>query len=301
MQQQVINVDTPWSRCLQRGERPSRTQLREHLLAVHRQHPGFTETCAARCRDATGRNSYEWLAEVVDPGEHRTLLDLACGSGVLTALCHARFGGRVALIGVDMSADELALARGRVPDQAVALHCGMAQEMDFIADHSIDVVLCHWALTLMDPIEPVLGELRRVLRPNGVLAAIVDGELSTAPGYEELHHLIYGWVQREYPGYGEIDLGDRRVRTTTALMQLVANSFPGADIRIEASVVAQLGPPDALAREAAGFFYAAFLLSPPSRTRMLRDIASLFAREGRDGLGRFVMPINRLVVRLPQA
>lgn len=297
--QQVINVDTPWARRLQRGERPSRAELREHLLEVHRQHPGFTEACAAGCRDAQGRNSYEWLAEVVEPAEHRTVLDLACGSGVLTALCHERFGGRVGLIGVDMSADELALARRRVPDLAVALHRGMAQEMAFIADHSIDVVLCHWALTLMDPIEPVLCELRRVLRPNGVLAAIVDGELSTAPGYEELHHLIYGWVQREYPGYGEIDLGDRRVRTTTALMQLVANSFPGADIRIEASVVAQLGAPEALAREAAGFFYAAFLLSPPSRTRMLRDIASLLAREGRDGLGRFSMPINRLVVRLP--
>ena len=299
--QQVINFDTPWSRRLQQGERPSRAELREHLLEVHRQHPGFTEACAARCRDASGRNSYEWLAEVVDPAEHRTVLDLACGSGVLTALCHQRFAGRVALIGVDMSADELALARKRVPDPAVALHCGMAQEMRFIADHSIDVVICHWALTLMDPIEPVLAELRRVLRPNGILAAIIDGELSTASGYDELHHLIYGWVQREYPGYGEIDLGDQRVRTTAALTELVANSFPGADIRIEAAVVEQFGPPDALAREAAGFFYAAFLLSPPSRTRMLREIASLFARKGRDGLGRFSMPINRLVVRLSQA
>lgn len=299
--QRVINVDTPWSKRLQRGERPSRAELREHLLEVHRQHPGFTEACAARCRDASGRNSYEWLAEVVDPTEHRTLLDLACGSGALTALCHERFAGRVTLIGVDMSAEELALARKRVPDPAVVLHCGMAQEMRFIADDSIDVVICHWALTLMDPIEPVLAELRRVLRPNGILAAIVDGELATVSSYGELHHLIYDWVQREYPDYGKVDLGDRRVRTTAALTELVANSFPGADIRIEAAVVAQRGAPFVLAREAAGFFYAAFLLSPPSRTRMLREIASLFAREGSDGLGRFSMPINRLVVRLPGA
>lgn len=300
--QQVVNVDTPWSQRLQRGERPNRSELREHLLEVHRQHPGFTEACAARCRHASGRNSYEWLAEIVDPARHRTVLDLACGSGALTALCHERFGGRVDLIGVDMSADELALARRRVPDPAVVLHCGMAQEMDFIADQSIDAVICHWALTLMDPIEPVLGEVRRVLRPNGILAAIVDGEMSTASGYDELHHLIYGWVQREYPGYGEIDLGDARVRTTAALAELVGNSFPGAGVRIEAAVVNQLGAPDALAQEVAGFFYAAFVLSPPSRTRMLREIASLFARQGRDGLGRFSMPINRLVVQLgPEA
>jgi SAM-dependent methyltransferase len=296
--QHVINVDTPWSQRLQRGEQPSRSELREHLLEVHRQHPGFTEACAARCRDASGRNSYEWLAEVVDPVRHRRVLDLACGSGALTALCHERFGPQVSLIGVDMSAEELELARRRVPDPAVELRYGMAQEMGFIADHSIDLVICHWALTLMDPIEPVLAELRRVLRPNGILAAIVDGEMSTAPGYEELHHLIYGWVQREYPGYGEIDLGDARVRTTAALTELVANSFPGADIRIEPAVVEQLGAPDALAGEAAGFFYAAFLLSQTSRTRMLREIASLFARQGGHGLGRFSMPINRLVVQL---
>lgn len=298
--QQVVNVDTPWSQCLQRGERPSRSELREHLLEVHRQHPGFTEACAARCRDSSGRNSYEWLAEVVDPARDRTVLDLACGSGALTALCHERFGGQVKLIGVDMSADELALARRRVPDPAVVLHCGMAQEMGFIADHSIDAVICHWALTLMDPIEPVLAELRRVLRPNGILAAIVDGDMSTASGYEELHDLVYGWVQREHPGYGEIDLGDARVRTTAALADLVESSFPGADVSIEAAVVNQLGASDALAREVAGFFYAAFVLPPASRSQMLREIESLFARQGRDGLGGFSMPINRLVVRLPQ-
>ena len=194
---QVINVDTPWSKRLRRGERPSRAELREHLLEVHRQHPGFTEACAARCRDASGRNSYEWLAEVVDPTKHRTLLDLACGSGALTALCHERFAGRVTLIGVDMSADELALARKRVPDPAVVLHCGMAQEMRFIADHSIDVVICHWALTLIDPIYPLMTEIRRVLRPNCMLAEIDDGEFYTASGYDELHPLIYRWDPSE--------------------------------------------------------------------------------------------------------
>ena len=72
-----------------------------------------------------------------------------------------------------MSADELTLARQRVPDPAVKLHLGLAQHMAFIADRSIDVVLCHWGLTLMDPVEQVLAEVRRVLRPEGILAAIV--------------------------------------------------------------------------------------------------------------------------------
>lgn len=294
-----VSLDTLWTQRLRRSERPSGAELREHLLAVHRHHAGFTESCAGRCRDASGRNSYEWLAEVVDPGRHRRLLDLGCGSGALTALCHQRYGERIALTGVDMSTDELALARQRVPDEAVTLHCGMAQDLGFIDDASVDVVLCHWALTLMDPIEPVLREVRRVLRSNGVFAAIVDGERPAAPGYDELHRLIYGWVQREYPGYGAIDMGDDRVRTTADLAALVQESFAGARVEVEPAVVNLYAAPDVLAREAAGFFYASFVLSAPARARMLHEVESFFAARGPDHRCRFAMPINRLMVRQP--
>ncbi|ESQ14685.1 MAG: methyltransferase domain-containing protein [Thiohalocapsa sp. PB-PSB1] len=295
---QVTQLNTSWSQRLRRREQPSHSELCEHLLEVHRQHTGFTEICASRSRDPEGRNSYQWLADLVDPDRHRNLLDLACGSGALTALCHQRFGKRIALIGVDMSAEELALARQRIPDPAVALHCAMAQDMGFIADQTLDAVLCHWGLTLMDPVEPVLAEVRRVLRPGGLFAAIVDGDLHAAPGYPELHHLIYDQVQRNYPGYGDIDLGDRRIRTTEALAGLLAQTFRGADIRIEPTVVSQLADAHALAQEAAGFFYAAFMLSASARAQMLQQIAALFSAHGGDGLGRFSMPINRVLVQL---
>jgi len=296
---EFIHVNTRWSQRLRRDEQPSRAELREHLLTVHRHHAGFTESCAGSCRDAHGRNSYEWLLEVVDPSHHRQVLDLACGSGALTALCRQHFGQRVALIGVDMSADELALARQRVPEPDVKLHHGMAQDMGFIGEGSIDVVLCHWGLTLMDPIEPVLAEVRRVLHPEGIVAAIVDGEPSAASGYDELNDLVYGWVQREYPGYGTVEIGDARVRKTAALAALMEASFHGAEVRIEPAVVSLDAHPDTLAREAAGFFYASFVLSPPARHQMLGEIAALFADRGVDGQGRFSMPINRLVVSQP--
>ena len=80
---EFINVDTRWTQRLRCSERPSELELREHLLAVHRRHAGFTESCARRCRDGSGRNSYEWLAEAIDPNRHQRVLDLACGSGVL--------------------------------------------------------------------------------------------------------------------------------------------------------------------------------------------------------------------------
>jgi ubiquinone/menaquinone biosynthesis C-methylase UbiE len=186
-----------WTEALASGQRPDGAALRGHLRAVHRKHAGFTETCARVCRDATGRNSYEWLAEAV-PATDETIggphvLDLACGSGPLLAILHGRKSG-LRLTGVDMCPEELELARARLPAGAATLLQADAQDMSEIADGSLDTVLCHWALTLMDPVSPVLSEVRRVLAPGGLFAALVDGPMDAAPGYRAVHDLIYGHV-----------------------------------------------------------------------------------------------------------
>ncbi|MEO1205695.1 MAG: class I SAM-dependent methyltransferase [Pseudomonadota bacterium] len=290
------NIDTRWTQSLRRGEQPSHENLCDHLKAVHRDNAGFTESCASQCRDHEGRNSYELLADCIDPERHQTVLDLGCGSGVLLEICDQRFGSRLKLMGVDMSAEELALARARLPDASIGLHEGVAQSLPFIADASIDVVLCHWALTLMDDVPLVLAEVKRVLKPGGVFAAIVDGDASTAPGYADIHDLIYRAVQREYPDYGAIDLGDRRVRTAQALMALAAASFAGDEVRIKPAVLRLSATSDVLAREAAGFFYASFVLSPEFHQQMLEDLEAFFAGQGSAGRSRFSMPVNKLVV-----
>lgn len=296
----VSPLDTAWTRCLARGEVPDEASLRAHLRAVHAAHAGFTEACASRCRDRDGRNSYTWLAEVIDPRRHRDVLDLACGSGPLLALAHQRHGDRIRLTGVDMCEDELALARARLPDASLTLHRGLAQGMDFLPDQSQDAVLCHWALTLMDPVAPVLQEIHRILRVGGVFSAIVDGEMDTAPGYRAVHDLIYGWVQRVYPAYGRFDLGDARVRNTRALIDLASRTFRDAEVRVEPSVLYLNDEPEALAREAAGFFYAAFVLAPTDHVAMLEELTELL-RSRTGEIPTFAMPINRLVVvRSPQ-
>jgi SAM-dependent methyltransferase len=289
-------LDTAWTRSLARGEAPDGASLREHLQAVHEANAGFTEACASRCKDERGRSSYAWLAESIDPACHCDVLDLACGSGPLLALAHARHGDRIRLTGVDMSEDELALARARVAGADLALHCGLAQSMPFIRDASQDLVLCHWALTLMDPVAPVLQEVDRVLRPGGTFCAIVDGEMDSAPGYRAVHDLIYGWVQRSFPHYGRFDLGDARVRDTRALIDLARRVFPDdAEVTVEPSVLYLTDEPAALAREAAGFFYAAFVLPPTQQRGMLAELAELF-QSMREGVASFMMPINRLVI-----
>ena len=292
---------TDWTESVSRGAAPDGAALRAHLRAVHRDHAGFTEHCAMRCRDAQGRTSYAWLAEAVDGDRHNVLLDVACGSGPLLHLCHETLPTELRLIGIDISPEELALARERLPEGRAELVEAQAQRLDFLEDGSVDVALCHWALTLMDPVAPVLAELRRVLAPGGRFAALVDGPMDAAPGYTQVHDLIYGHVQAELPDYGKVDLGDPRVRAADSLVTLVEEAFAGATVRVETGVVTMSGPAETLAQEAAGFFYAAFVLSPTARLQMLADLAGMLADKSPGRTPTFAMPINRMVVDLPGA
>jgi len=291
-------IRSEWTAALAHGGAPDPAALRAHLRAVHSRHAGFTEHAAARCRDAQGRTSYEWLAETLDPARHAVVLDLACGSGPLLALCDAALPGTARLLGVDMSPEELALARARLPHERAELVEAQAQRLSFLADASVDLALCHWALTLMDPVAPVLDEAARVLKPGGRFAALVDGPMTAAPGYAAIHDLIYAHVHVETPGYGDVDLGDPRVRSADGLSALVRAAFPGATVRVETAVVSMSGDAAAVANEAAGFFYAAFVLPGARRKRMLGELAELLRDDAETDNATFRMPVNRLVVDL---
>jgi len=292
-------LNSIWTDSLTRNLHPDSNALVDHLRTIHQEHTGFTELCASFCRDETGRNSYEWLAELVPNNESLRVLDLACGSGPLLKILFDR-NKSLNLIGVDMCPEELALAKTRLINSGVNLIESKAQKLTTIDDNSIDIVLCHWALTLMDPILPVLDEVRRVLTSEGRFVALVDGPMSAAPNYKEVHDLIYSYVQEEIPNYGQIDLGDPRIRGSESLSNLINKAYPEANVNIETNVVSMEGPATQVAEIAAGFFYAAFVLKPESRKLMITRLSELLAisKQSSDSQrqGRFSMPINRLLV-----
>ena len=292
-------LNSIWTDSLARNLHPNGNALIDHLRTVHQKHTGFTEACAISCRDELGRNSYEWLAELVPNNRSLRVLDLACGSGPLLKMLFDR-NKNLNLKGVDMCPEELALAKTRLINSGTNFFESKAQNLSPINDNSIDIVLCHWALTLMDPIVPVLDEVKRVLTSKGRFAALVDGPMNTAPGYKEIHDLIYSYVQEEIPSYGKIDLGDPRIRGSESLSNLMYKAFPKSNITIETNVVSMVGPVNQVAEIAAGFFYATFVLKPEKRKLMITSLSNLLAifKESTNGerQGRFSMPISRLLV-----
>ena len=148
-------LNSIWTKSLARNLYPNGNALVDHLKTIHQENTGFTEACASSCRDEAGRNSYEWLSEVVPDNSSLTVLDLACGSGPLLKILFDR-NKNLNLKGIDMCPEELVLAKTRLKNSRVDLIESKAQNLTAINDNSIDIVLCHWALTLMDPIVPVL-------------------------------------------------------------------------------------------------------------------------------------------------
>jgi SAM-dependent methyltransferase len=101
------------------------------------------------------------LVRVLGPGVE-TCLDVACGGGLHHEAI--RSTGR-AVIGIDLSRDQLRVARRRgyatlVEADATALP---------FADHSFPLVVCTYLHTDIDDMAPVFGEIRRVLCQGGKL------------------------------------------------------------------------------------------------------------------------------------
>lgn len=134
----------------------------DYLQTFHADEAGITERVLARSVDETGRTPYRWLAEAL-PAEG-VVIDVACGSAPLWS---EALSGRY--LGIDPSAAELALARKR---GASRLSNGSATSLP-ATDGSAAAVVCSMALMILPDLASVLDEMRRVLRPGGVLAAIV--------------------------------------------------------------------------------------------------------------------------------
>ena len=140
----------------------------------HDANPGITESVLCEARDGAGRSPYGWLLDAVPAGTS-TVVDLACGSGPV-----ARLLPGVRVVGVDQSAAELAQATGlRVQARVPALP---------LAGGWAGAVVTSMALMLMDPLEAVLAEVARLLRPGGTFVATLPsrGEAGSSPLFADL-------------------------------------------------------------------------------------------------------------------
>ncbi|MDT0566863.1 class I SAM-dependent methyltransferase [Streptomyces sp. DSM 3412] len=106
------------------------------------------------------------------PEGARRLLDLACGTGIVTRrIAAARPGTQVS--GVDLTHAMASRAAARLPGSVVI---GDGRRLPF-RDGQFDAVTSVWLLHLLggpEDVRAVVGECARVLRPGGVYVTTVD-------------------------------------------------------------------------------------------------------------------------------
>lgn len=205
---------------IKRNEATTDEDWRELMIQAHREAPGMTPRAFAEHKTSSGMNSYETLAQELRPlaGREATVMDLACGDGFLIPSVLAVLGTKGRVIGIDMSADELNAARRRVEDARVEFRQATAQNLP-LADESVDQIVCHMAFMLMRPLEPVVREIARVLKPGGGFSAVV-GHGGSQGVLARVEQALTEFVETRYPGIRKARTDDPRLESIAGLGEL---------------------------------------------------------------------------------
>jgi len=119
----------------------------------------------------------------LSPGD--SVIDVACGTGIVARLARGRLGPEARIVGVDLSEAMLAVARD--VDQTMDWRQGSATSLPVSANEQFTILTCHQGLQFM-PDKPVaVREMRRVLAPGGRVAIATWSPLEDLPGMVELN------------------------------------------------------------------------------------------------------------------
>jgi SAM-dependent methyltransferase len=125
------------------------------------------------------------IAAGVAAGE--SVLDVACGTGVVARTAADRAGPSGSVVGVDLNEAMLAVARRLRPDLRWQVGDACALPFD---DDAFDLVLCQAGLMFFDDRVAALREMGRVAGSDGRVAVQVPGRLAGSPGYLALTQAV---------------------------------------------------------------------------------------------------------------
>ena len=202
------------------------------------------------------------------------------------------------IVGIDISPDELMLARKRSGLDYVAMLCERADRTTLPND-STGYVLSHMSFMVLSKIEDVVAEIARILIPGGVFSVVVPSEAEpdgAAAAFFELFNEIYHSQATRAPV-----LGDPRTWTEAGLRGLLRyeSQFDGLefthiDLCLDGTVTEVWNSLSAR--------YEAYVILPQHRAQ-LRDRFMERARQlaRSDGTIPCTLPLCQLVCRRANA
>lgn len=132
----------------------------------------------------------DWAPHVVEMGDvsaGHSVLDAACGTGIVARTAAQRVGPDGRVVGADLNQAMLTVAQRACP--GVELRQADITSLPF-DDATFDVVLCQMALMFFPDRTAAIREMRRVVKPHGTVVIMVPSSLDAQPAYRPLVELV---------------------------------------------------------------------------------------------------------------
>jgi ubiquinone/menaquinone biosynthesis C-methylase UbiE len=223
----------------------------------------------------------EDLIEVarLQPGER--VLDVACGTGVVTRMAAARVGTAGKIAGLDVNPGMLAVARSQTPpDISIDWYEATAESMP-LPDEAFDVVLCQMALQFIPNKLAALREMRRVLGDGGRALVTVPGP--KPPLFAILTEALARHLSPEAASFGDLVFSMHDVDEVSELLR--GAGFRQVDVQAKPKNLRLPAPRDFLWQyiNSTPIAEAAARAGEAKRAALERDVCAQWQASARDG------------------
>ena len=219
-----------------------------------------------------------WAADLVEPAAPQPgerVLDVACGTGVVARLMAPHVGATGKVVGLDLNAGRLAVARALPLAQGVEVEWREGNVMTLpFADTVFDLVCCHQGLQFFPDRLAALREMSRVLVPGGRLLLSVWRSIAHHPDAVAMAEALQRHVSPEAGAYRHTPFALGEAEELHALMMGVG--LRGIVIRPLVKMVRFPSPEAFVQRYIAGVAPLAHMVAQVddnARTALLRDIS----------------------------
>ena len=125
------------------------------------------------------------LLDAVNLRDRSAVLDVACGTGFAARQAAGRVGPDATIVGIDINAGMLAVARAASAASVPAIDWREASASAIpYPDASFDAVICQQGLQFVTDLEAAVAEMARIARPGATIAATVWAPLERSPYFQ---------------------------------------------------------------------------------------------------------------------